>query len=219
MEQTEHPRIFPFHSVSFPPPAPTVDEVRDKDPASSRPTGGAGVPARRRLPGWTDPALGTTPIGETRGSHFHTFEGTKKVCDDADLLPAATQIQALHDNSTEVPVAQTDDNIIKRTIWLSYRRACTLSKRASYISTVLNSNFFGCVCSIKTDLQTIALHQRSASLYTTIMSGCADNTRRSVYLQLWALSMGAHHLSLEDKGALSEVVPSIKLHWLVRLQN
>lgn len=56
------------------------------------------------LPGW---ALGRTPISERRDSHFHTFEGTKKVCDDADdLLPAATRIQAQQDNRTEVPVVQ-----------------------------------------------------------------------------------------------------------------
>lgn len=37
-ERTEKPLIFPFGSMSFPPPAPTVD----KDPASSRPAGEAG---------------------------------------------------------------------------------------------------------------------------------------------------------------------------------
>lgn len=68
----------------------------DKDPASSRPTGEAGFVLAD--------ALGTTPIGERRVSHFH--KETKKVCDDADLLPAATLIQALHDYSTEEPVTQ-----------------------------------------------------------------------------------------------------------------
>lgn len=124
---------------------------------------------------------------------FHTFEGTKKVCDDADLLPAATRIQAQQDSGTEVPVAR------RQTRWKDYmavieEHALEASKLVIFLLyLILTGVFFFFLLAVSPLLNKTCRqspHTTAQRLYTTITCACADNTRRSVRLQLWGLCNG-----------------------------
>lgn len=122
---------------------------------------------------------------------FTHLREPREVCEDADdLLPAATRIQAQQDNGTEEPVVQVQTTP-KDYMAVIEEHALEARKLVIVLLYLILPFFWLCLVYRR---RLADNHSTPASLYTSVTCTCADNTRRSVGLQLWGLCVGAHNL-------------------------
>lgn len=168
---------------------PRLDRAVERGQRSSTPTRVSRHRSRKR-------AIGERRVSERSFTFSNVWGNTESLWWRRFAARSNTDA-ALHDGASR---PNTDNNNIK---WLygCYRRICTLSKQAIYLSTVFNSNFFWLCLLYWTDLQIITLYHRSALLYTTTRPLCWHHNVQRLPSALGSLYGWSR--SLEDKGAFS----------------